>query len=341
MDKNSNNEKKYREISPVEEDAREGLLFKSWKSDWGLKVSTWYGMDKIKFAFIEIGAGGKGRSFDVFMPTIKDDSVCFDNWAHDMLNDLGVQDIRAVLAAESKAGEKYPKYYKFITGDNGEKSIGICNSTKGGYCINGSITRATGKKKADGSPEYKTDFANIAISYYDLRRIAERYMATYEERRAELEELRIQGIKDSYKNHKEKSEDAPKQEEKPEKEAPKDEPKKPRTKVENTDEREEVYQMFSDGTKCFDLYLTSGTKEVKGKAGVHFCTARNEANTRKYNIMISAEAKERLKPEVWDIISKSHDKDGTDVQVSIAATEGEEGGHPVLNVIGFLQKESK
>ena len=60
MDKNSNNEKKYREISPVEEDAKEGLLFKSWKSDWGLKISTWYGMDKIKFAFIEIGAGGKG-----------------------------------------------------------------------------------------------------------------------------------------------------------------------------------------------------------------------------------------------------------------------------------------
>jgi hypothetical protein len=339
----------YREISSVEEDAKEGLLYQCWKQDWGLKISTWYGMDKIKFSFIEVGAGGKGKSFNIFMPTIKDDATCFDNWAHDIMDDIGVQSIRTVLAAESKAGEKYPKYYKFITGENGEKSLGICNSTKGGYCINASITRPTGENDEKGNPKYKKDFCNISISYYDLRRIAERYLRTYEERREELEEMRIQAIKESSRPRKEKSnapieevapEAKPETPEKTDKKATSNAEKgdkKKRTVVKNTDTREEVYKMYSDGIKCFDLLINSQLKELSTKPGTYFCTARNEADTKKYNLFITPEAKEKLPKEGWDIMT-SNAEIGVEVKVAFAANEKVENDHTILEVLQFLGK---
>lgn len=182
--------KNYRETSHLEEDAREGLLFQTWTGDWGLKIKPWYEMDKIIFAFIDKGASGKGNSFNVCVPVSLDCAACFENWAADILGYIpGHPNIRAlrsmwkVLADESAAGEKYPKNYKATTGENGEKSVGICNSTKGGYCINAS-SAIDGKKV----------FANIPVSAYDLLRIAIRFEETYATRREEILDIRMKGI---------------------------------------------------------------------------------------------------------------------------------------------------
>ncbi len=165
-----------RKISHIQEQMENNTIFETWTQTWGIKVYPAYGIDKLKFAFIEKGAEGGGKSFDIYMECLKDGAQCFDNWAYDILHGR----LEKTLAAEKQKGEQYPKAYKYVTGENAEKSIGLCNSSNGGICINACVPGDDGKKV----------FANIPVSFHDVRHIAERYMVTYAPRLAELEEIR-------------------------------------------------------------------------------------------------------------------------------------------------------
>lgn len=173
--------KKSREISLAQEAAEDGTLLTMWTQTWGLKISPWYSNDKLKFSFIEKGASGKGKSFDIYMDTLKYGAACFDNWAIDLSRNRFEKE----MAAEKAAGEKYPKRYSYKTGENAEKHIGIMNSTNGGYCLNASVPviNSDGKTVAN--------YANIPISIYDLERLANDFNRTYLPRRKELDKMRV------------------------------------------------------------------------------------------------------------------------------------------------------
>jgi len=171
-----------RNISHIEEQMNANAIFDTWTQTWGIKVYPAYGIDKLKFSFIEKGASGKGKSFDIYMECLRDGAQCFDNWAYDILHGR----MERILANEKQAGEKYPKAFKYTTGENAEKSLGIMNSTNGGYCINASVPGSDNKKI----------FCNIPISFHDLRHIAERYMVSYQKRKDELEQIREKAAKE-------------------------------------------------------------------------------------------------------------------------------------------------
>ena len=127
---------------------------------WFVNITPAYGIDKIKFSFVMKGSQGKD-SFDVYV-----DPLYVKVWA---------QDIRSgrffnVLLAEKQAGEQYPKYYKYTTGNSGEKHVGFMNSTNGGYCINA--------KTYEGE---KNKFANVPVDNIWLRMFAEMYLTVHEE----------------------------------------------------------------------------------------------------------------------------------------------------------------
>lgn len=178
---NGNNENR-RSVSMVQEQMEKNVLFELWTQTWGVKVYPWYAVDKLKFSFIEKGQEGKGKSFSICMDANREGINCFSNWAYDILHDRRFE---SVLAAEAKNNEKYPKYYRYVTGDNAEKSIGVMNSSKGGYCLNASIPGPDGKKI----------FANIPLGFHDLRILAERFERSYQTRLDQLEEIRVQAEK--------------------------------------------------------------------------------------------------------------------------------------------------
>ena len=164
---------KSKDKSYIQKSAEKGAFMTLWGKTWGLSVYPAYGIDKVKFSFIEVGAEGKGKSFDIYVDTVRDGAQCFDNWAFDILNDRRFE---RVLAEEAKAGNKYPVAYKYVTGENGEKGVGICNSTAAGkYSFQGEIPGADGKKV----------YANVQCNFNDLRRLAENFVKSYEARREE------------------------------------------------------------------------------------------------------------------------------------------------------------
>ena len=172
-----------RTISHIEEQMSENTILNMWTQNWGIKVYPAYGIDKLKFSFIEKGAQGKGKSFDIYMECLRDGAQCFDNWAYDILHGR----FERVLAREKEAGERYPNAYKYTTGESAEKSVGIMNSNGGGYCINASVPGEDGKK----------NFCNIPVSFHDLRHLAERYIVSYESRKDALEQIRVKAEADS------------------------------------------------------------------------------------------------------------------------------------------------
>ncbi len=168
-----------REISYAQEAAESNLILDGWNQTWGVRVYPWYSNDKLKFSFIEKGKEGKGKSFDVYVDTQKPDNQgkCMDTWAYDILDGTFAQ----IMKAEKAAGEKYPKYYKMLTGENAEKYVGIiCSSTPGNYVLNGK----------DGEKH-----CSIMITYAALRLFARRYLESYASRREELENIRKQAEK--------------------------------------------------------------------------------------------------------------------------------------------------
>ncbi|WP_026667646.1 hypothetical protein [Butyrivibrio sp. AE2005] len=179
-----------RELSLIEEHMSQNVIFETWTQTWGLRVYPAYGIDKIKFGFIKKNTKGKG--FDIFMDCLRDDTQCFDNWAYDILHGRFERN----LANEKQAGEQYPKTYKYITGKNGQKTLGIMNSKNGGYCINVPLLGKDGNpvKEIKDNKE-KIIYINIPVSFHGLRHLAERYLLSYRDRKNELEQLRKEASK--------------------------------------------------------------------------------------------------------------------------------------------------
>ncbi len=175
-----------RDKSYAQQAAEENMILDGWSQTWGIRVYPWYSNDKLKFSFIEIGSAGKGKSFDIYVNAQKPDTMgmCMDTWAYDILDGTFSQ----IIKAEKAAGEKYPKYYKIVTGGSGEKSVGIMGSdTPGNYVINA--------KNGDGK------YCNIKITYAALRLFARRYLESYASRREELENIRKQSEKRNTSKH--------------------------------------------------------------------------------------------------------------------------------------------
>ena len=165
-----------REKSYAQQAAEENLILDGWSQKWGIRVYPWYSNDKLKFSFIEKGSAGKGKSFDVYVNTQKPDNMgmCMDTWAYDILDGTFSQ----ILKAEKSAGERYPKYYKIITGETADKHVGImCSDTPGNYVVNA---------------KNGANYCNIQITYAALRLFARRYLESYQSRRDELEDIRKQ-----------------------------------------------------------------------------------------------------------------------------------------------------
>lgn len=183
---------KSRKKSYAEKMAEDGSVFTMWTSRWGIKIYPWYEADKLKFSFIEKGT--KGGGFDVYMDINRPGTSCFRKWEHDILSPS--ERFCRIMAQEAQTGEKYPRTYKFVTGNNGEKSVGICNSQNGKYCINGSAL--VGGKKV---------FANIPVDFGDLVMLAENVKEGYAPRFFRLEVIRNEVEKRAEKYFKTSRED--------------------------------------------------------------------------------------------------------------------------------------
>lgn len=139
--------------------ADKGILAEQYtQNGWFVKVYPAYAIGRVKFSFVM--KGKKGEGFDIYLPIDK-----FDNWADDILD----KTICRVIAEEKKNNEKYPKAYKIITGDNGQKHVGFAPST-----IDGCFVTINGKTQKDG----KNIFANVPADYYWLRTLAKKFRAT-------------------------------------------------------------------------------------------------------------------------------------------------------------------
>ena len=172
---------KSRDKSYILENAEKGAFCTHWGEKWGVSVYPAYGIDKVHFSFIEKGAEGKGKSFDIYMDTVRDGLGCFDSWAEDILDGTMFR----VLKAEKDAGEKYPKYYKYNTGAKAEKSVGImCSSKSGMYVLN-------------AGPGVDNIHANVVLGRNDLIRLARRFRDTYASRMEELNSLMLKVMRDA------------------------------------------------------------------------------------------------------------------------------------------------
>lgn len=178
-----------KKISKLEKTALDGAFKDQFGSEWFIKIKPAYGtngkgIDKVIFSFVKKGSSGK-EYFDIFQ-----DIDCFDNWADDILSGT----MRDVLEAEAKAGEKYPKEYKYITGKDGEKSVGFMLSRTGSPLINASI-KEQGKKAV---------YANVPLTYGWLKTVAKQFKRTSAPRFAELDKVMMEAAN---KYHHELTED--------------------------------------------------------------------------------------------------------------------------------------
>lgn len=154
---NMNKEKKEREtrMSMRQKLCAEGVIAAQYtQNGWFVKVKPAFSINKVIFSFVMKGKAGDG--FDIYM-----DLDRFDNWVDDIQSRI----LLRVLAEEKAANEQYPKNYKYVTGENGEKSVGICNSSKGAsFVINGCTVK-------DGAKVY----ANVPVDFDWLRTMAKYY----------------------------------------------------------------------------------------------------------------------------------------------------------------------
>jgi len=279
-----------RNKSHIEEQMENNILFETWTQNWGIRVYPAYGIDKLKFSFIEKGAQGKGKSFDIYVECVRDGAQCFDNWAYDITHGR----LERVLAAEKQSGEKYPKTYKYTTGENAEKSIGIMNSTNGGYCVNASVP----------GPDNKKIFANIPVTFHDLRHIAERYIISYAPRLTELEEIRKKAALDQAKWN--KDEEKPAEKETPTKEAPKAETPKaeaPKPTKESEPKKEKAAEIIT-----LKLKTTSPMTQTKNGQDLAI-QAVTESGEAKNIIFLTADT-EKVDDAKWSKFLSSTKNEG-------------------------------
>ena len=153
--------------------AEEGVLNSQYtQNSWFVKVKVAYAIERVVFSFVKKGKQGSG--FDIYV-----DMFAFDIWADDILNGT----LARVIAAEKKAGEEYPKTYKFVTGDKGQKSVGFAMSSSGnGYVVNGSIVNSEGKR----------EYGNVPVDYMWLRILAKNFKRTSEAHFSELAKITVE-----------------------------------------------------------------------------------------------------------------------------------------------------
>lgn len=119
------NMSKTRTKSKRAEMAENGVLNASYTQTQFVKVKPAYGIDKVCFSFVIKGTNGSG--FKVYV-----DLDTFYSWMEDIESGMFFN----VISKEKQAGQEYPAYYKYVTGENGEKTVGFAASKKGGYLIN-------------------------------------------------------------------------------------------------------------------------------------------------------------------------------------------------------------
>lgn len=140
--------------------ASEGVLNEQYTlNSWFVKVKIAFGIDRVVFSFVEKGKKGKG--FDVYM-----NIDAFYNWMEDIKN----FQFKKIIAEEKASGSKYPKHYKFITGLNGEKSVGFAPSTSENAFA---VINGTYNSKENGK-----QYANIPVDYDWLRTTARWFFLT-------------------------------------------------------------------------------------------------------------------------------------------------------------------
>lgn len=172
-----------KKISKLEKLARDGAFKDQFGSEWFVKIKPAFGtdgkgIDKVIFSFVKKDTAGK-EFFDVYM-----DIDAFDNWADEIIDGS----MRTVLNAEAAAGEKYPKEYKYITGANGEKSVGFMLGRTGMPLVNASI-------KEEGK---KAIYANVPLTYGWLKSVAKQFKRTVAPRFEELDRILMESANNYY-----------------------------------------------------------------------------------------------------------------------------------------------
>ena len=142
--------------------AEEGAFLAAYtQKSWFVKIKPAFGIDKAVFSFVK--KGESSTHFDVYM-----EADLLDIWFDDLKNYV----VERTLLQEQAAGEKYPKGYKYVTGENGEKSVGfVASQTAGCITVNGK----------DGNM-----YANVPVPIRDLKAAAKRYQTAYKARSEEL-----------------------------------------------------------------------------------------------------------------------------------------------------------
>lgn len=124
---------------------------------WFVRIYPCLQIGKYKFSFAKKGQKGKG--FDVYM-----DIEDLELWVDDIL-DVS-KTLLKTITAEKATKEQYPKTYKYVTGENGSKTIGIgASSSEKGFAV----------LNASGMVESKKQFANVPVDYIWLRKFAKEF----------------------------------------------------------------------------------------------------------------------------------------------------------------------
>lgn len=260
-----------RDKSHIEKQMSENAIFETWTKTWGLKIYPAYGIDRLRFEFIEKGSAGKGNTFRIFIECFRDGAQCFDNWAYDILHGR----FERTLANEKMNKAKYPNAYKYITGENGEKSLGIMNSTTGEYCINAPVIGKDGKPVfiLDEKGNKKQIFASVPVSFHDLRHIAEWYLISYQDRKRELEQIRKKAAEEWHDSDEPSSSDSAQTSSEP-KEAP-------ATKPQNDAPKQKTQKRPTPATKKIQL-KTQSTLSNDGKGNFLLSAIDIENNTAEF-----------------------------------------------------------
>ena len=270
--------------------AKEGVLLEQYTlKGWFVKVkATAFAIDKVIFSFVKKGTNGSG--FDVYMDIDK-----FDLWCDDILSGR----VASVISAEKKAGVKEPQTFKYVTGTDGAKYIGICPST---------LDKVFGTISGKGVDKNgKTVFGYVPVSYDDLRVMAKRFQRIANIRYAALYEAYKKAILDNADHGNEAAEE--------EYSAP--------VGGEGTPE-----------TMCGKFTTKVEIKERANGTGKYSCQAYDEGgNVRNIVLPALKELSEDLKGNFlkWVDISKQ-----TPVEFSANFYEGEENGRKVLYVTQYV-----
>lgn len=178
--KNDQNTKKCKRVSA----SLNGVIAEQYTLDgWFVKVKPIFSLDpknafaynwpSIEFSFVKKGSNGEG--FDIYM-----DMDIFDLWADDVLDKTFMRNIESERAAK----KQYPEIYKYVTGSNGEKSVGFCPGRNGSSIVINGCTVKDGKKV----------YGNVPVSYDWIRTLMKWYRRVTKSYYSMMTDLIIKGM---------------------------------------------------------------------------------------------------------------------------------------------------